>query len=67
MSISTPKNQFHLMFVLYLIGVLYYSFSALEGYDTYDFPPGFDPGTSTCTSVAPDGRGLPEQVSTPCS
>jgi len=34
---------------------------ALEGYDTYDFPPGFDPGTSTCTSVAPDGRGLPEQ------
>merc|ERR1740121_725466 len=34
---------------------------SVEGYDTYDFPPGFDPDTSTCEYVAPDGRGLPEQ------
>lgn len=36
------------------------------GYDTYDWPAGgdFDPGTvPVCTSIPPDGRGVPEQVS----
>ena len=31
------------------------------GYDSYDFPVGWYPGTSTCPSIPPDGRGLPEQ------
>ena len=42
---------------------VFFTFSSVEGYDTYNFAPGFDPGTATCEFVAPDGRGLPEQVS----
>lgn len=35
-----------------------------KGYDTYDWPEGFYPGDiPVCTSIPPDGRGVPEQVS----
>ena len=34
-----------------------------EGYDTYDWPEGFHPGSiPVCDSIPPDGRGVPEQV-----
>lgn len=35
-----------------------------KGYDSYDFPADFNPGSvSECGAIPPDGRGVPEQVS----
>ncbi len=55
--------RFHILYPGPISFISLYSFSAVEGYDTYDWPEGFNPGNvPVCDVVPPDGRGVPEQV-----